>query len=316
MRAATTKILSGATALLLGGTASASPATPSPTLSTREVQPGVPIYGCTVPGTIALAFDDGPYIYTGEALDILKEAGLPATFFVNGATWSPIVNNAREIQRILTEGHQLASHTWTHARLTDLNATEVRAEMVTLEETLLSMVGKYPTYMRPPFLAWNDEVLSVMRFLGYKVISNNLDTVDWDNNTPETWPNAVANFKAALDAGGSLVLFHDVHQTTVENLLPEMIKIVKERGLKAVTVGECLGDPKENWYSSAPRNGSEPLPPVETPTNPPVYGPNGSCAGPELYQCPPGQCCSQYNYCGFTADYCAAGCQPLYGRCD
>lgn len=27
-----------------------------------------------------------------------------------------------------------------------------------------------------------------------------------------------------------------------------MLKAIKEKGYKAVTVGECLGDAKENWY--------------------------------------------------------------------
>ncbi|KXJ90420.1 hypothetical protein Micbo1qcDRAFT_135665, partial [Microdochium bolleyi] len=255
MRASPGNVVSGA-ALLLGSAAASPLNAISPTLTTRAAPVGVPIYSCTVPGTIAIAFDDGPYIHTGKALDILKEAGMAATFFVNGATWvryifqSPIESNAGEIQRILTEGHQLASHTWTHPRLTELTAAAARAEMVTMEETLLRMVGKYPTYMRPPFLAWNDEVLALLRSLGYHIISTDLDTSDWANNTPETWPNAVANFRTALDAGGSITLVHDVHQTTVENVLPAIIQIIKEKGLKAVTVGECLGDPKENWYAT------------------------------------------------------------------
>ena len=28
-----------------------------------------------------------------------------------------------------------------------------------------------------------------------------------------------------------------------------------------------------------------------------------------------GQCCSQYNYCGTTADYCGRGCRVGAGRC-
>ena len=32
--------------------------------------------------------------------------------------------------------------------------------------------------------------------------------------------------------------------------------------------------------------------------------------------CPHGGCCSQYGFCGTSADYCAAGCQGRYGACD
>lgn len=42
---------------------------------------------CTVPGTMALTFDDGPYEYTWALADTLKSEGVTATFFMNGANW-------------------------------------------------------------------------------------------------------------------------------------------------------------------------------------------------------------------------------------
>ena len=52
---------------------------------------GVSISHCTVPGTVALTFDDGPYPYTSDLLDILRANNATATFFitaVNGAKGS------------------------------------------------------------------------------------------------------------------------------------------------------------------------------------------------------------------------------------
>ena len=46
-------------------------------------------------------------------------------------------------------------------------------------------------------------------------------------------------------------LGHDIHQQTAYNLTQFMIDTLKQRGYKAVTVGECLGDPPENWYVDA-----------------------------------------------------------------
>jgi peptidoglycan/xylan/chitin deacetylase (PgdA/CDA1 family) len=39
---------------------------------------------CTVPGVVALTFDDGPFVYTQSVLDQLNAAGIHATFFQNG----------------------------------------------------------------------------------------------------------------------------------------------------------------------------------------------------------------------------------------
>lgn len=42
---------------------------------------------CSVPGTIALTFDDGPYEYTWALAETLKKEGVTATFFMNGNNW-------------------------------------------------------------------------------------------------------------------------------------------------------------------------------------------------------------------------------------
>lgn len=77
---------------------------------------GAVINQCTVPGTIALTFDDGPYVYTPTVLDTLAAYGAVATFFLNGVNQdgrgSGIVNFPELAQRALSEGHQLGSHTY------------------------------------------------------------------------------------------------------------------------------------------------------------------------------------------------------------
>lgn len=37
--------------------------------------------------------------------------------------------------------------------------------------------------------------------------------------------------------------------------------------------------------------------------------------GPTFKKCLPGFCCSRYNYCGQSKEYCGLGCQPKYGLC-
>jgi peptidoglycan/xylan/chitin deacetylase (PgdA/CDA1 family) len=77
----------------------------------KRLAVGTVIDKCTVAGKVALTFDDGPSIYTEQLLDILKAGGQKATFFVNGQNYDNIYNYASTIQRMVTEGHQVASHT-------------------------------------------------------------------------------------------------------------------------------------------------------------------------------------------------------------
>jgi len=37
--------------------------------------------------------------------------------------------------------------------------------------------------------------------------------------------------------------------------------------------------------------------------------------GAGIGSCSNGMCCSKWNYCGTTEEYCGDGCQPAYGLC-
>ena len=78
--------------ILLGAFIAGVLASPVSQIQRRQssVPVGTIITACTVPGTFALTFDDGPYIYTGELLDILASNGVKATFFLNGQNFGSI----------------------------------------------------------------------------------------------------------------------------------------------------------------------------------------------------------------------------------
>ena len=84
------------------------PATPL----NSSVPVGTVISSCTVPGTVALTFDDGPFTYTASVLDTLRRNGVAATFFVNGVNWADITSadSQASVRRMVAEGHQIGSH--------------------------------------------------------------------------------------------------------------------------------------------------------------------------------------------------------------
>lgn len=58
------------------------------------------------------------------------------------------------------------------------------------------------------------------------------------------------NFKQGIDSRTDhrLAIAHDIHQLTAESLTGYMLDYLYGQGLRAVTMGECMQDPKENWY--------------------------------------------------------------------
>jgi len=286
---------------LLSALASASP------VLEKRVPVGQIITSCSVPNTFAIAFDDGPYIYTTNVLDQIEAAGMRATFFVNGQNYDSIYNYASDISR-MAANHQVASHTWDHADLTTLSSDGVTSEMTQLEAAFLDIIGKFPTYMRPPYFSYNSEVLSIIGGLGYKVITCDVDTLDWEDES-----NAENVFQQGFDSGATITLAHDVYQLTAQNLVPYMINALRSKGLSSVPVGECLGDDPSAWYVTSRTGGGS------TPPPPPSGGqtsPDSTCGGSNGYICPSGECCSQYGWCGTTSEYCDAGCQTAFGGCD
>ena len=104
--------MTGATLLAASFAAAASTVNITQTdVSASNVPFGALINQCVVPGTAALTFDDGPFSYTSDLLEILSAYGAPATFFLNGHCLGDVYYNSDIVQRIVNEGHQLGSHT-------------------------------------------------------------------------------------------------------------------------------------------------------------------------------------------------------------
>ena len=155
------------------------------------------------------------------------------------------------LRRIHAEGHQIASHTWSHEDLSAASDDRRHTEIIYNEMALRNVLGFFPTYLRPPRGTCTSDsgCLDLVTELGYHVVTWDLDTKDYANNTPDK----IQTSKELFDEGfngtvSNIVLSHDSQKTTVEELAEYMLKAAKEKGVKTVTVGECLGDPEENWY--------------------------------------------------------------------
>ncbi|OAP65698.1 hypothetical protein AYL99_01670 [Fonsecaea erecta] len=229
-----------------------------PRVERSQIAYGQYISNCYVPGTIALTYDDGPSQNTEELLNILNEAGAKATFFVTGNSngkgpidttyeWTDV------IKRMIKDGHQVGSHTWSHEDMDKMGSEARRLDMAKNERALANILGKYPAYMRPPYLLCSNDTgcLSDMRDLGYHVISYAFDSGDW--MTPTNLTAMTARVDQALQStadqqGRMLLIQHDTIRTSAIELTKHVLNVISERGWKAVTVGECLNDEPERWY--------------------------------------------------------------------
>jgi len=75
--------------------------------------------------------------------------------------------------------------------------------------------------------------------LGYHIIYFDVDTDDYNQDTPSTIVNAVNNFNKPIDGTSPntqdfLVIAHDIHQNTADTLVQAMLDTIKKNNYKGM----------------------------------------------------------------------------------
>ncbi|KAJ3500394.1 hypothetical protein NLJ89_g9817 [Agrocybe chaxingu] len=140
------------------------------------------VTSCTKPNNAALTFDDGPWIYLYDVSKALVAANATGTFFFNACIYDE--DSVKRVQYAYQHGHQVASHTWSHADLTALTWDQIHDEMWRVEQALQKIVGAYPAFMRPPYGNYNDLVLRASYIRGQVVALWDFDSGDSVGATP------------------------------------------------------------------------------------------------------------------------------------
>ncbi|MEO3749981.1 polysaccharide deacetylase family protein [Streptomyces sp. B6B3] len=188
---------------------------------------------CRAAKCIALTFDAGPGPYTAELLDVLAERDVPATFFLLGKRH--IDTYPELVRRIAEEGHELANHTWSHPRLTELDRSEIREELTRTQRAIAELTGVTPTLMRPPQGRTDDTVGEVCRDLGLSQVLWSVTAKDYDTNDSALITRRVLD---QADRDG-IILLHDIYRGTVP-AVPGIIEALRDQGYTFVTVPQLM----------------------------------------------------------------------------
>ncbi|GAA4684230.1 bifunctional polysaccharide deacetylase/glycosyltransferase family 2 protein [Phytohabitans rumicis] len=196
--------------------------------------------------TIALTFDDGPDPqWTPKILDVLARYGAHATFFQVGSA----VNEHPDIaRRVLSEGHEIGAHTFTHADLTSIPAWRRGIELTLSNNAIAAATGRVPVLVRPPYSSEPDAVtgadftaLRQAAAAGHLIVLADRDTEDWRR------PGVAAIIAAAQPAKGrgAVVMMHDSGGNRAQTVaaLDALIPRLQAQGYRFTTVSAALGLP-------------------------------------------------------------------------
>jgi peptidoglycan/xylan/chitin deacetylase (PgdA/CDA1 family) len=129
---------------------------------------------------VVFTFDDGYRNFATVAAPALEAAGWRGTVFVvpglfgatnewdhrNGDVVEPLLG-AAEARALADQGHELGSHTWSHARLTEVGRDAALRELVQAKDALEQALGRPVPYFCYPYGAHDDAVCRLVREVGH-----------------------------------------------------------------------------------------------------------------------------------------------------
>ena len=182
---------------------------------------------------IALTFDDGPYIYTDDLLDILDRYDAKVTFFLIG---DMVANGADTVRRAYAAGHEILGHSWDHSDHRFHSAQEVSRQIVDTSVIIEYVTGSPPPPLfRVPFGHNTANIRRAAYERGYSFLNWSIDPRDWYNRCEYY----LYEFIMARATDGAVIVLHDIHPTTViamERVVPDLIA----QGFQLVTATELI----------------------------------------------------------------------------
>ena len=179
-----------------------------------------------------LTFDDGPdEKNTAAALDILKQEGVKATFYVLGKNVKAYPDITK---RIFNEGHALGNHSYDHDyKRLYASADSYLAEMEQADDAIYELLGVRPLITRAPsgrmgnFTAAYEAIMDANGYVEH----------DWNVSSADAAPNHpvaqdfIDNISGQAVMNSAIILMHSSagHEETVK-ALPEIIRVLREKG--------------------------------------------------------------------------------------
>ena len=186
---------------------------------------------------VYITFDDGPSVYTGEILDILKKYNAKATFFVCG-TGEESEGLKQYYKRIVDEGHTIGMHSYSHV-YSDLyySAESFEYDLDKIRNLIYNETGVATPFYRFPGGSGNTVSTQDMSVFIPILYAGGIEYYDWNvypgdaSAGQHTAEEIVSNTLKGVDkVDTAVIVLHDTgaKKSTVD-ALPEILEGLRER---------------------------------------------------------------------------------------
>ncbi|MCC8168314.1 MAG: polysaccharide deacetylase family protein [Clostridiales bacterium] len=210
----------------------------SSTYGDREL----PIYSVdTDENKISISFDaawgaDDFY----EIMDILEDHDVRTTFFMTGG-W--VEEYPECVKYLVEQGHDLGNHSQHHYDMTTLGTEEMKQEIQSVHTAVYELTGYEMFLFRPPYGAYDNDVINTAYDMGYYPIQWSVDSLDWKDYGVDSIIDTVVNHSALCP--GAIILCHNGAKYTAA-ALDEMLTDLEQQGYEFVPISELIM--KEDYH--------------------------------------------------------------------
>lgn len=194
---------------------------------------------------IALTFDacptGRPDEYDEKVIEALQRDNVRATLFLSGR-W--VEKNPEKAKYLAGQPQfELGAHSYYHPHLLEKDDARVLREMKRTQAIIKKTTGTTPRYFRPPYGEVDDRVARLAREAGLVTIQYDISSGDPD---PNLAPDRIVRSILKSAKGGSIIVFHmNKNGAHTAELLPLLVKGLREKGFALVTVGDLLEGSKD-----------------------------------------------------------------------
>jgi peptidoglycan/xylan/chitin deacetylase (PgdA/CDA1 family) len=186
---------------------------------------------------VALTFDGGGNADGAKGvLTVLRRDDVPATFFLTGH----FVQSYPRLARLIGRRYPVGNHTVDHFDMLRLSPGAARREVTRAAVMIQRATGRdtHP-YFRFPYGSRNSATVRLVHSLGYASVRWTVDTWGWMGFPQQSIGGAVRRVLHNL-VPGEIVLMHlgsaRDHSTIDSHALPTVIRLVRARGYRFVTL--------------------------------------------------------------------------------
>lgn len=171
--------------------------------------------------SILFSFDDGPHAeITPRVLDCLDKYCARGLFFIPACR---IINAPKLIKEILSRGHSIGNHSFTHTLVSQLSYQEIKNEINACKNELFLHCGFETSLYRPPQGIITPSLIVAAWRCRHKIVRWSFDSGEYSYMRGAVPSDLADNFLNNIH-DRAIVLSHDDKETT-----PDFLKLVLPR---------------------------------------------------------------------------------------